>query len=92
MVQAIENWAWVTCRLVRMHDAGDHVELDVVVEASRDDDKAPNLLANTVGQQLTIKVKGPVPALAPDARFQLRARRAGPANVWGQAETIQPLP
>lgn len=88
MVQIVENWAWLTCRLVRIRTVGDHLELDVVVELTGRVESFPNLLESAVGRDLTIMLKGTMPALTAGDRFQIKARRSGPVGTWGDPATL----
>lgn len=90
MVQIVENWALLTCRLEAVRRAGGQVELDAWIEAADDVANVRNLLRQHVGSRKVIKLRGDV-QLAPGARFAVKARLADPATAWGDPATLTVL-
>ncbi|QBE62578.1 hypothetical protein [Pseudoduganella lutea] len=90
-MQVVENWAWVTCRLEAVHDAGQVTELEVTVESTGPVQGFPDLLARYVGERVRIRLGtrlGTRPHLPPGSRFRIKARVAGPHAIWGSADTV----
>jgi hypothetical protein len=91
MVQIVENWAQLVCRLEAMGQGDDHVELDAWIESADDVDGYRNLLRQHMGSRTRIKLRGAGIQLAPGARFAVRARLVDPATAWGEPDTLQML-
>lgn len=89
MVQPIENEARIhgAVRRVHPHDSENHVDLVVEVEAVEDVGARPNLLADRLGQELTVTIEADHIAklgLAPDDRVVIDAELRGPGAVWAR--------
>jgi hypothetical protein len=91
MVQIVENWALLTCRLEALRRADDLVELDAWIDAADDVAGFRNLLRQHVGTRKRIKLRGAGVQLAPGARFAVKARLADPATAWGDPATLAVL-
>ena len=91
MVQIVENWALLTCRLEAVRRTGDQVELDAWIEDADDVANVRNLLRQHVGSRKVIKLRGGDVQLAPGARFAVKARLADPATAWGDPATLTVL-
>lgn len=97
MMQVVENWTWLTCRLEALRVANGEVELDVWVEDSQPVDDYADLLGQWVRSKVTLRVAadpgpaGPLPA-APlptvGQRFTIKARLAGPGIVRAERASL----
>jgi hypothetical protein len=92
MVQIVENWAVLTCRLEAARRVDDHVELDAWIETADDVGNVRNLLRQHVGSRKLIKLRDADVQLAPGTRFSVKARLADPATAWGDPGTLTVLP
>jgi hypothetical protein len=91
MMQIVENWAWLTCRLESARAAGDHLEIDAVLESADDIADARNLFATLVGQHIAIRLRGDRLPPASGSRFALKARLAGSGTAWGDSASFRLL-
>lgn len=90
MVEIVENWAWLECRVVSSKAHDGFVEVEVVLEKSAPHGSYPNLIQKTkdIGT-VSIRIKGRDSASDMPERFRIKARRAGPKVIWGDAATLE---
>lgn len=90
MMQVVENWTWLTCRVDGVRAANGEVELEVWVEDTQPVDGYTDLLGQRVRSKVALRVAadpppgsgvpaGPMPAVG--QRFTIKARLAGPGIV-----------
>ncbi|TQK01274.1 hypothetical protein [Herbaspirillum sp. SJZ107] len=87
MVQAVENWCWLTGQVQGCRELAQYLELEMRVDASMAVEGYPDLLEQYLGQTVRIRIAG---AAAPGTgqQVRLRARLAGPGVIWGDADTL----
>jgi hypothetical protein len=89
MVQMVENWALLTCRLESLRQEDQHVELTTVLESVTPVAPYPNLFDSRVGTRLVLKLRGDMPAIAPGAAFSVMARLADNVTAWADPASIK---
>jgi hypothetical protein len=87
-MQVVENWAWLTSRLMAVTDHDQYIELEVLVESTAPEPGYPDLLAQFIGSHARIRIASPL-ANVPPARFAIKACLAGPLLIWGDASSVR---
>jgi hypothetical protein len=90
MMEIVENWAWLECRVVTSKARDGFVEVEVVLEKSAPHESYPNLIQKTKDLgTVSIRIKGRDPATDMPERFRIKARRSAPNVIWGDAATLE---
>jgi hypothetical protein len=89
LIQVVENWAWLECRVISSKAKDGFIEVEVELEKSVPHESYPNLIQKTKDLGPTvIRIKRPSSASDLPARFRIKARRAGQNIIWGDAESL----
>ena len=91
MMQIIENWSWLDCKLVNISETDEWFEVTAIVEKSENAGSFPNLI-EVSGQPVKIRLKPSFDRAILKTRFRIKARRTAPQIIWGDVASLQLLP